>query len=96
MGQDPAGTGYGAGSPQAPGGAVPHGIGGAAPGAWGGGGARYGPGDGCGILGVGYCPPIPGAQGPEDMVPMDLTDQPQMNQWVHHMVVEALERAYLV
>ena len=42
MGQDPAGTGYGAGSPQAPGGAVPHGIGGAAPGAWGG-GAGYGP-----------------------------------------------------
>ena len=69
MGYDPAGAGYGAGGPQAPGGTVPHGTGGAAPGAWEGGGAGYGPGDGYGILGVGYCPPIPCAQGPEDMDP---------------------------
>lgn len=47
---------------------MPHGTGGAAPGAWGG-GAGYGPGDGYGILGAGYCPPMPGAQGPEDMDP---------------------------
>lgn len=67
MGYDPPGAGYGAGGPQAPGGTVPHGTDGAAPGAWGGGGVGYGPG--YGILGVGYCPPIPGAQGPEDMDP---------------------------
>lgn len=47
---------------------MPHRTGGTAPGAWGR-GAGYGPGDGYAILGVGYCPPIPGSQGPEDIGP---------------------------
>lgn len=29
-------------------------------------------------------------------IPMDLNDQLQLDLWVHHMVLEALERAYLV
>lgn len=62
-----AGTGYGPGDPQTPDGTVPRGTGGAAPGACGGGGKGYGPENGYGVLGVGFCPPIPGAQGPEDM-----------------------------
>lgn len=69
MGYEPAGPGYGAGGPQAPGGTVPHGTGGAVPGAWGGGGVGYGPGEGYGMLGLGYCAPMPGAQDPEDTEP---------------------------
>lgn len=65
MGYDPAGPGYGAGGPQAPGGTVPHGTGGAPD--IGGGAVGYGPGGRYGILGC--CPPIPGAQGPEDIDP---------------------------
>lgn len=65
MGYDPAGPGYGAGGPQAPGGTVPHGTGGAPD--TGGGTVGYGPGDRYGILGC--CPAIPGAQGPEEMDP---------------------------
>ena len=65
MGYDPAGPGYGAAGPQAPGGTVPHGTGGAPD--TGGGTVGYGPGDRYGMLGC--CPAIPGAQGPEDMGP---------------------------
>ena len=63
MGYDPAGAGYGAGGPQDPGGTVPRGTGGTAPGAWGG-GMGYGPGEGYGILGIVYWPPLLGTQGP--------------------------------
>ena len=96
MGYDPAGAGYGAGGPQAPGGTVPHGTGGAAPGAWGGGGAGYGPGDGYGILGWDTALPFLVPRVLKTWIPMDLKDQLQLDLWVHHMVLEAQERAYLV
>ena len=33
---------------------------------------------------------------PKTWIPMDLKDQLQLDLWVHHMVLEAQERAYLV
>lgn len=62
---DASGVGYAAGGSQAPGGTVTHATGGAPD--TGRGGVGDGPGNRCGTLGG--CPPIPGAQGPEDMDP---------------------------